>query len=32
VVRLAKDMGRQIATPKEARQMLGISEKPTQYS
>jgi len=32
VVRLARDMGRRIATPKEARQMLGISEKPTQYS
>ena len=30
-VRLAKEMGRPIATPKEARQMLGISEKPTQY-
>jgi len=31
VVRLARDMGRPIATPKQARQMLGISEKPTQY-
>jgi len=32
IVRLAREMGRRIATPKEARQMLGISEKPTQYS
>jgi len=30
-VRLAREMGRAIATPKEARQMLGISEKPSQY-
>lgn len=31
VVRLARETGRRIATPKQARQMLGISEKPTQY-
>ncbi len=31
IVRLAKDMGREIATPKQARQMLGISETPSQY-
>jgi 3-keto-5-aminohexanoate cleavage enzyme len=30
-VRLAKEIGREIATPKQARQMLGISEKPSQY-
>ncbi len=31
VVRMAHDMGREIATPKQARRMLGISEKPTTY-
>jgi 3-keto-5-aminohexanoate cleavage enzyme len=31
VVRLAKEMGRGIATPTVARKMLGISEKPSQY-
>jgi len=31
VVRMARDMGREIATPKQARQMLGLSEKPSQY-
>jgi 3-keto-5-aminohexanoate cleavage enzyme len=31
VVRMARDMGRDIATPKQARQMMGLSEKPTQY-
>lgn len=31
LVRIAKELGREIATPKQARQMLGISEKPTQY-
>ena len=31
VVRMARDMGREIATPKQARQMLGLSEKPTSY-
>jgi 3-keto-5-aminohexanoate cleavage enzyme len=30
-VRLAKEMDRPIATPKETRQMLAISEQPTQY-
>ena len=29
--RLAREMERRIATPREARRMLGISEKPTQY-
>lgn len=31
VVRMARDMGREIATPKQARQMLGLSEKPSRY-
>ncbi|MFC1944017.1 3-keto-5-aminohexanoate cleavage protein [Chloroflexota bacterium] len=31
VVRIAKELGREIATPKQARQMLGISEKPSKY-
>ncbi|MHB8204100.1 MAG: beta-keto acid cleavage family enzyme [Desulfomonilaceae bacterium] len=31
VVRIAKEMGREIATPTVARKMLGISEKPSQY-
>lgn len=31
VVRMATDFGREIATPKQARQMLGISEKPSRY-
>ncbi len=31
VVRMAKELGREIATPKQARQMLGLSETPTQY-
>ena len=31
VVRLAKEIGREIATPSQARKMLGISEKPSQY-
>lgn len=31
VVRIAREMGREIATPKQARQMLGLSEKPSQY-
>jgi 3-keto-5-aminohexanoate cleavage enzyme len=31
VVRLARELGREIATPKQARQMMGISEKPRQY-
>lgn len=31
VVRMARELGRKIATPKQARQMLGLSEKPSQY-
>ena len=31
VVRLAREMGREVATPAVARKMLGISEKPSQY-
>jgi len=31
VVRIAREPGREIATPKEARQILGLSEKPSQY-
>lgn len=31
VVQLAEIMGREVATPKQARQMLGISETPTSY-
>jgi 3-keto-5-aminohexanoate cleavage enzyme len=31
VARIAKEMGREIATPKQARQMLGLSEKPSRY-
>jgi 3-keto-5-aminohexanoate cleavage enzyme len=31
VVRVARELGREIATPKQARQMLGLSEKPSQY-
>ncbi|MBM4463284.1 MAG: 3-keto-5-aminohexanoate cleavage protein [Chloroflexi bacterium] len=31
VVRIAREMGREIATPKQARQMLGLSEKPSRY-
>lgn len=31
VVRLAREVGREIATPKVARQMMGISEVPRQY-
>jgi len=31
VVRLAKELGREIATPTQARQMLGISLKPSTY-
>jgi len=31
IARFARDLGREIATPKQARQMLGISEKPRQY-
>ena len=31
VVRLAKELGRDIATPQQARRMIGLSEKPRQY-
>jgi 3-keto-5-aminohexanoate cleavage enzyme len=31
VVRIAKDLNREIATPAQARQMLGVSATPTQY-
>lgn len=31
VVRMAREMGREIATPSQARQILGLSEKPSQY-
>jgi 3-keto-5-aminohexanoate cleavage enzyme len=31
VVRLAGELGREVATPKQARQMLGISEIPSKY-
>ena len=31
VVRIARELNREIATPKQARQMLGLSEKPSQY-
>ena len=31
VVRLARELEREIATPKQARQMLGLSEKPSRY-
>ena len=30
-VRLAHELERPIATPKQARQMLGLSETPTRY-
>jgi 3-keto-5-aminohexanoate cleavage enzyme len=31
IVRIAKDMNRDIATPSQAREMIGISQKPSQY-
>lgn len=31
VVRIAKEMGREIATPQQARKMIGISETPRNY-
>jgi 3-keto-5-aminohexanoate cleavage enzyme len=31
VVRIARELGREIATPAQAREMLGISETPRQY-
>jgi 3-keto-5-aminohexanoate cleavage enzyme len=30
-VRIAKELNREIATPAEAREMLGISQKPSSY-
>jgi len=32
VVRIAKELGREIATPTQAREMLGLSATPKQYS
>jgi len=31
VVRLAKEIGREVATPEQARRMLGISKQPSRY-
>jgi len=31
VVRMAREYGREIATPQQARRMLGLSEKPSRY-
>ena len=31
IVRIAREMGREIATPQQARQMLGISQTPSRY-
>jgi 3-keto-5-aminohexanoate cleavage enzyme len=31
IVRIARDMGREIATPQQAREMLGISQTPPKY-
>ncbi len=31
IVRLARELGRDMATPKQTREMLGISQKPSQY-
>lgn len=31
IVRIARDLNRSVATPKEARMMLGLSEKPSGY-
>ena len=31
-VRIARELGRKIATPAQAREMLGLSSKPSQYS
>lgn len=31
IVRIAREMGREIATPAQARQMLGISQTPSKY-
>ena len=31
VLRIARELGRDIATPKQARQIMGLSEKPSKY-
>jgi 3-keto-5-aminohexanoate cleavage enzyme len=31
IVRIAKEMNREIATPAQAREMLGISQTPSSY-
>jgi 3-keto-5-aminohexanoate cleavage enzyme len=31
IVRIAREMGREVATPQQARQMLGISATPSTY-
>jgi 3-keto-5-aminohexanoate cleavage enzyme len=31
IARIAKDMNREIATPQQAREMLGISQEPSSY-
>jgi 3-keto-5-aminohexanoate cleavage enzyme len=31
IVRIAKDMNREIATPAQAREMMGLSQKPNQF-
>ncbi|MEW6440584.1 MAG: 3-keto-5-aminohexanoate cleavage protein [bacterium] len=31
IVRIAREMGREIASPKQAREMLGISQTPSKY-
>ncbi|MCP6756589.1 3-keto-5-aminohexanoate cleavage protein, partial [Klebsiella pneumoniae] len=32
IVRLARELGREIATPAQAREMLGVSSTPSSYS
>ena len=32
IVRLAQDLGRQVATPKEARERLGLPRKPEKVN
>ena len=31
VVRIARDLNREIATPDQAREMMGLSQTPSQY-
>jgi 3-keto-5-aminohexanoate cleavage enzyme len=31
IVRIAKELNRQIATPQQARDMLGLSQTPSKY-